>query len=234
MFFTVRLKKIIIAALLVIAAIICVLLYLKRGDAKAVSTAPPAVLVIDPGHGGIDGGAIAGDGTKESGINLAISLKMKAVAELYGVKTVMTRDSEESRVSVKEYSERADLLRRADIANTTPGCVLISVHQNKFPTPAPIGAQVLYASGDGSRELGLSAQDCLVSFADPDNRRVAAPAPSKLLLTASVSCPAILAECGFMSNPGEVQKLSSPEYQLKRACALTAAYITFSINYAQT
>ena len=227
MFMIIR-RRAVLAAIICFAALISALYFVNRTEHTAASAPSKHILVIDPGHGGIDGGAQASDGTKESKINLAISQKMRAIAELYGEKTVMTRDTEESGVPVSEYSEHNDLIRRADIANKTDGAVLISVHQNNFPTAQPRGAQILYASSSGSRALGLLAQNALVSFADTQNRRVAEKAPEKLLLTSSVGCPAILAECGFMSNPGEVSMLRKDNYQLKLACALVSAYIQFS------
>ena len=236
MFFTVKLRRIIAVVLAAVVAILAAILIFRRADdrAQTISAQGAYTLVIDPGHGGIDGGAIAADGTKESAINLAIAQKMAALAGLYGQKYVLTRDSEESKVTLKEYSEHDDLVRRAELANSVPGAVLISVHQNNYPTSQPTGAQVMYAAADGSKELGEKAQDYLVGFADPQNRRVATPAPDKLLLTRSVRCPAILAECGFMSNPGEAARLSTNEYQLKLACALTAAYFGFAGGGALT
>lgn len=226
MFMTVKIKKAALWGAAILALLAAVLF--GRQLSKPAMSGNTRTLVIDPGHGGIDGGAVAADGTKESAINLAVGLRMRAIAGLYGVDAVMTRETEESGVSVSEYSEHGDLVRRAELANSVPGAVLVSVHQNNFPTAQPSGAQVLYAASGGSRELGLLAQSALVGFADPGNRRVAEPAPEKLLLTSSVGCPAILAECGFMSNPGEAAKLKTPEYQTKLACALTAAYLQFA------
>ena len=230
-FFSFRLKRILALLLAALLIVLCLFWIFRRHRGAACAAAAAAmksVLVIDPGHGGIDGGAVAADGTRESGVNLAIAQKMAAVAGLYGQEVVMTRSSEESDVSLADYSEHDSLVRRAELANDTPGGVLISVHQNNYPTAGPTGAEVLYAATDGSRALGLAAQKNLLDFADLENRRVAAPAPEKLLLTSSVTCPAILAECGFLSNPGEAAKLVSDGYQLKLACALTAAYLQYA------
>lgn len=229
MFFAVKIRRVIIAVLaaaLITAAVLACRSYFV--GTRAVSAPQSATLVIDPGHGGIDGGAIAADGTRESGINLAIAQRMAALAALYGRNCVLTRDTEESGVSIDEYSEHDDLVKRAALVNSIPGAVLVSVHQNNYPTPGPCGAQVMYAATEGSRALGEAAQRALVSFADPLNRRVASPVPEDLLLTASVSCPAILSECGFMSNPAEAAALGTPDYQLKISCALIAAYINFA------
>lgn len=79
-----------------------------------------------------------------------------------------------------------------------------------------------------AESLGLLTQDNLVSALDPENRRVAHAAPDELLLTSSVKCPAILAECGFISNPQEAARLADSDYQTKIAMTLVASYIQFS------
>lgn len=208
----------------------CVLLsvfFLIRGAAQIESIAPAGlpVLVIDPGHGGIDGGAISDDGSKESDINLAISLKLRAMTELLGLPTVMTREDDSARSTYADYSEHEELVRRTAIVNDTPGAILISIHQNDFPTGQPSGAQVLYAASDGSEDLGKRCHQNLISLLDPQNRRVAEPAPRALYITSHVSCPAILVECGFMSNNFDVQKLCSDGYQSSIALILTGSLL---------
>ena len=99
-----------------------------RERMQTIATAGRHVLVIDPGHGGFDGGAISDDGSKESDINLAIGLKMRALAELAGLRTVMTRSDDRARTDYDGYSEHEDLVLRTAIANNTPGpslCVCI-------------------------------------------------------------------------------------------------------------
>ncbi len=185
-------------------------------------------LVIDAGHGGVDGGAISADGKKESDINLSIALKLASLSDFMGIDCVMTRDTDSDNSDCGKYSERESLISRAELANSTENALLISIHQNKFPSELVSGAEIMYADTKGSRELGLITQGNMVTVLDPENRRVARPAPAELLLTSSVKCPAILAECGFMSNPTECGKLSTAEYQLKIALALIGSYIQFS------
>lgn len=184
-------------------------------------------LLIDAGHGGTDGGALSAAGTKESDINLAIALKMSGLCELLGIEYALTRSTDSSCLQSESYSERLDLIARADMANSIADCVLISVHQNTYPSEIVTGAEAMYAGTPQSRELGLLTQDNMVSFIDPGNRRVAHQAPEELLLTSSVNCPAILVECGFMSNPHEAALLSDNSYQMKIATALVASYIQF-------
>lgn len=228
-----RLIKIFIVVVLLIAAVVFVKLFISNGGLKSViSQDSRSTLVLDAGHGGIDGGAISDSGLKESDINLAIALKTEALAHFLGVDTVMTRETDTDNSENKAYSEHDNLVERAKLANSTENAVLISIHQNKFPSAVVSGAEVMYSDNDDSKTLGLLTQGNLVSLLDSSNRRVARPAPKELLLTSSVDCPTILVECGFMSNPQEAQKLASNEYQLKIAAILAGSYIQYLNNAA--
>lgn len=185
------------------------------------------VLVIDPGHGGLDGGAIALNGAKESDINLAIAWKLQKIAAFMGQTTAMTREDDRDRTDIQSYSEHEDLVRRTDFINGVPGGILISIHQNCYPSSQPSGAQVLYAKGEGSRLLGeLTHQNILLSL-QPGNRRVAEPAPERLYITSHVTCPAILVECGFLSNYSDVDKLTNDRYQTSLAAVMMASFFQF-------
>lgn len=187
----------------------------------------PRTLVIDAGHGGIDGGAISDDGTKESDINLAIALRLDSIVRFCGQKTVMTRLDDSLKTDMISYSEHKDLESRAAMINNTANAVLISIHQNDYPTAQPKGAQVLYSSHEASERLGKLLQANLILQLDPENRRVACPAPKDLYLTANTNCPAVLVECGFMSNNFEVLKLKDPKYQTELAALIAASYLSF-------
>ena len=177
MFITVKLKKLIliIAVLVVlIAAIIVLLVGCGKSDTAetAVLGNTTATLVIDPGHGGIDGGAVSESGVKESDINLAISDKMACLADFLGVRYVKTVEADAVSGESAGYSEHENLVSRAKLVNSTENAVLISVHQNEYPNELVKGAEVMYADTDGSRNLAESMQSLLVSQLDPENRRV--------------------------------------------------------------
>jgi N-acetylmuramoyl-L-alanine amidase len=185
-------------------------------------------LIIDAGHGGADGGAVSDSGVEESGVNLSIAARAQAVAALLGITTIMTRDSEDI-----DYPEDADTIkskklydqkRRVALINQTDGAMLLSIHQNSYPDARPTGTQVLYAATEGSREWGESAHNALVELLCPENRRVAAPISDSIYLMKNVSCPAILVECGFLSNAQEAQLLQTDEYQIKLALVLIGTY----------
>lgn len=236
MFVTIDLKrliKIVLIVALLAAAAVFVKVFVSNGGLKPViSQNSRSTLVLDAGHGGIDGGAISDSGLKESDINLQIALKTEALVRFLGIDTVMTRETDTDNSDNKAYSEHDNLAQRVKLANSTENAVLISIHQNKFPSAVVSGAEVMYSDNDDSKALGLITQDNLVALLDSSNRRVARPAPKELLLTSSVECPTILVECGFMSNPQEVQKLASNDYQLKLAAILAGSYIQFLNNTA--
>ena len=236
MFVTIDLKrliKIVLIVALLAAAAVFVKIFVSNGGLKPViSQKSRSTLVLDAGHGGIDGGAISDSGLKESDINLQIALKTEALVRFLGINTVMTRETDTDNSDNKAYSEHDNLVQRVKLANSTENAVLISIHQNKFPSAVVSGAEVMYSDNDDSKALGLITQDNLVTLLDSSNRRVARPAPKELLLTSSVECPTILVECGFMSNPQEVQKLASNDYQLKLAAILAGSYIQFLNNTA--
>lgn len=184
-------------------------------------------LVIDPGHGGIDGGAVAFNGVRESDINLSIALKLRSLADFLGTETAMTRTDDSARTDMAAYSEHEDLVHRTELINSVPNAVLISIHQNFFPTSQPSGAQVLYAAGEKSRALGVRTHGNLVALLQPTNRRVAEPAPERLYITSHVNCPAILVECGFLSNLTDLENLAQDRYQTSLAAVLLASYLQF-------
>lgn len=218
---------------LLFLAVSAIMLY--RGAHRAVPAAGEApgmhTLVIDPGHGGLDGGASAADGTTESVLNLAIALRLRDLCRLCGAKCLMTRTDE-----ALEYPPELDTIhekkvwdqkRRLDMTRTAPNPVFLSIHQNYYPDPRPSGVQVLYAPAEGSEALGAAAQDNLLRCLCPDCRRVLMPAGKSIFLMKQMQCPAILVECGFLSNPEEAEKLQTPEYQTKLAAVLMASYLQF-------
>lgn len=201
------------------------------GEAVTVFAPDEPVLIIDAGHGGADGGAVAADGSVESGLNLAVARKLEALAGLFGVETVMTRDSED--IAYPEGADTVAKMKSADqnarikLINSVPDGVLISIHQNYYPDPRPSGAQVLYAATEGSMELGELMHASIVESLCPENRRVASPVDEDIYLMRSVHCPAVLVECGFISNASELSKLQSGTYQTKLAAVMLASYLQY-------
>lgn len=236
MFVVIRLKKllIIVAAALLFLALTGII-FSRDNFEKSIETSmletSKSVLIIDAGHGGADGGAVAANGERESVINLAIAQKLDAAARLFGVETVMTRTDEEL-----IYPESADTIRkkkawdqqsRIELINTTENAVMISIHQNTYPDPRPCGPEVLYSKASGSDVLGKMVNEALTVNIAPENRRLAGPVSEKILLMKSAKCPAILVECGFVSNEKELNLLLNDDYQRKIAAVLLSSYLQF-------
>ena len=200
--------------------------------APAVAVTQPAaspVLILDAGHGGVDGGASSAAGDKESDINLSIVLRLESLMAFLGVDTVLTRSED---ISIHDDScetlrekKVSDLKNRVELINSTPGAMLISVHQNTFTDPRYQGAQIFFGSGEVSAQWGTYTQETVQSFLDPNNTRKAAVIPDHLYLFKHIGCPAILVECGFLSNGEEASLLLTDTYQRKIAITLAGSYV---------
>jgi len=186
-----------------------------------------AILVIDPGHGGFDGGALADDGTVEAQINLAVGLQMEETARLLGVETVMTRREDAALDSPNAGSVRqrkaSDLKNRVELVQGIPNSVLVSIHQNSLPEVISVhGAQVFYNRAAGSEELAQAVQDAL-NMAINDRPKEIKAAGKNIYLLYHAASPAILVECGFLSNPQETELLNTPVHQTRLAVTILAA-----------
>ena len=182
-------------------------------------------IVIDAGHGGIDGGATSCTGVLESQINLEIALRLENLFHLLGYDTVMIRRIDES-VYTQGHTIAAqkvsDLKERVRICNETQGAVLISIHQNTYPDSRYYGAQVLYAKNNKSAALGQYMQTQLnEQLGSAGNRKC--KQGSSLYLLENITCPGILIECGFLTNPEEESKLRSANYQKQICGVITTA-----------
>jgi len=185
-------------------------------------------LILDAGHGGEDGGASTAAGAKESDINLAIVLKAQALMTFLGVEPQLTRNADISLHSDEAETIRqkkvSDLKTRVTLVKNVPNALLISVHQNHFTDPRYRGAQVFFNGGERNRQWGAYVQDTLRQVLAPDNTRKAKPIPDGLYLFDHINCPAILVECGFLSNGEESALLLTDTYQRKVAITLAGAY----------
>lgn len=185
-------------------------------------------LIIDPGHGGDDGGAVSISGANESDINLGISQKLYQIMGLYGAAPKMTRASNDIDYppdAISTHSRKvADQKARVELINSTENAVLISIHQNKFTDVQPFGAEVLFAPTSGSQKLAENLQSLLVSKLNPDNYRTASEISGDIYLMNNIDCPAVLIECGFLSNREEDTLLQSEQYQLKLAAVIASGY----------
>lgn len=182
-------------------------------------------IVIDAGHGGIDGGATSCTGVLESKMNLEIALKLEAVMQLLGYDTLMIRTTDTSiytEGNTIASQKVSDLKQRVRIVNETPNAILISIHQNTYPDGRYSGAQVFYGGGEDSKDLAQSLQENLNQTLCIGSNRKSKKA-SGVYLMQNIEATGVLIECGFLTNPEEEAKLRDPEYQKKLCCVIASA-----------
>ena len=206
--------------------------FLESQIAKPVFSASEATaltVVLDPGHGGEDGGAVSPDGVEESGLNLEIALRLQELLRFSGVKTQMTRIAD---VSIHQEEARtiqekkaSDLRQRVEIVNGIPGAMLLSIHQNSLPSSVvTYGAQAFWNQQAGAERLAVSIQDALNQAINTHRAKEAKPIASTIYLMRQITAPGVLVECGFLSNPEETLRLQQAGHQCRLAVAITAGF----------
>lgn len=222
------------SAMILVVIILCAMVCCAHITNKAVNVyiqnkpiKNRTCVIIDAGHGGVDGGAVSCSGVEESAINLEIALRLNDLMHLLGIKTYMIRTEDVSiytsgeTIAAKKVS---DLKNRVKIINETPNSLLISIHQNFFEDSRYSGAQVFYK--DDSK-LAKQLQTAFVRTLNPGSNRKVKKANGVYLMQ-NITCPGALIECGFLSNYEEESKLKSEGYQKKICCvigAVTSCYI---------
>ncbi len=185
------------------------------------------MVLVDPSHGGIDGGCTSADGIPEKGINLSIMLRLRDILELSGYRVEVTRDSDRSvhdaGVEGIAAQKSSDMDNRLALFNSSPDAVCVSIHQNQFTDPVYSGAQMFYSSSHRrSEELAQAMQNRFRELLQPDNEREIKHCGKELFLCYYSENPTVMAECGFLSNPAEAALLNTEEYQQKVALTLFA------------
>lgn len=196
----------------------------KSANVSAKATQRYTV-IIDAGHGGFDGGAVAPDGTLEKDLNLSVALKLDSVLKIMGYDTVLVRDTDVSTADDKgnERSQKvSDIKARLRLTEKYKDALFVSIHMNKYTSPQPHGAQVFYSQVDGSKELAECIQRSITAGVQTDNKRVVKKTTKDIYLLYHAVIPSVIAECGFISNQDDLLKLKSDEYQLKMAAAIAA------------
>lgn len=197
----------------------------QRVSTTSLATKKPLRVVIDAGHGGFDGGTKGGTtGVLEAKLNLEIATKLERRLQQLGVDVVMTRADQEAVAETKE----GDMAKRREIIQTSGQDMTISIHQNQFEDPSAKGPQVFFNPGSVAGEkLASAIQDAM-----NDDLEIASPRKQQgkaYYIVKSGSAPAVIVECGFLSNPEEEQLLMNNEYQNR----IVEAIINGLDNYLQ-
>ncbi|MBR6506303.1 MAG: N-acetylmuramoyl-L-alanine amidase [Clostridia bacterium] len=181
-------------------------------------------IVIDPGHGGEDPGAVMGD-VREKDINLDISLFLGQLFEAGGYNVVYTRTEDKMLYKPGEEHRKKyyDLFNRVSLASGQKDCILISIHVNRFSSPKYSGAQIFYSSNEPeSKRLADHIQSTLKKL-QPDNNRLSKNSGSSIYLLDKFEGTAVLVECGFISNDTERNNLCDTDYQRNFAISVYVA-----------
>lgn len=189
-------------------------------------------IVIDAGHGGLDGGATSCTGKLESSFNLEIALRLNDLCHLLGYDTKMIRTTDTSVYTKGEtiaQKKVSDLKERVRIVNETENALLLSIHQNNFSDGKYSGAQVFFGTGEGSEALAKMLQAEFVATLNPGSRRQSKKCDGVYLME-HIDCTGVLIECGFLSNAEEEASLRSPEYQRRLCCVIAATVSRFLSN----
>ena len=226
-FFIFSLIFCLIASLLIFASAA----YKNRGEKETVSRGDedPLVIVIDAGHGGEDGGA-SFEGVYEKDINLSVALALEEIFRTAGIKTVMTRSEDillyDKSSDYQGQKKVQDLATRRRIAEEYENAIFISIHMNSFPEEKYSGLQVYYSKNDPlSRTVAEAIQSSARLFLSPDNSRRAKAADSSIYLLDRLKCPAVMIECGFLSNSRERALLCDDGYRKALALCIASSVI---------
>lgn len=202
-------------------------------SSKLIEKGP--TIIIDPGHGGFDGGAEGLYNIVEKDINLAISLKLKEMLSVIGFDTVLIRDGDYSLEDdcTKSIAERktSDLKNRLKFTENYENPIFISVHQNKFSQNNCKGTQIFYGRNNNkSKILAQILQDNFKNDIDSHNHREIKKGDKNLFLLYTAKCPIVLIECGFISTPDEAQLLINDDYQSKISFVIMKSLLTYIEN----
>ena len=195
------------------------------------SASPQRAVILDAGHGGADGGAVSDSGVAESGLNLAITLRLADVLTFCGYEVLLTRTGEaalcDDPAATLRQQKVSDTKKRVEIINRCADARLISIHQNSLPGHP--GAQVFHNGQDGAEALALCIQNDL-NMAVNTREKAAKRIDDSIYIMKHADCPAVLVECGFLSNPEETVLLQQPDYQLHMAAAIAAGFCQYCTN----
>ncbi len=189
-------------------------------------------VIIDAGHGGEDGGTIGVNGVLEKDINLAIAKKIHRALSDLGVNCVMTRSEDvllyDRNEDYQGRKKALDMKARLKIATSYENVIFISVHQNSFPQAKYSGFQVYYSPNDPrSKAFAENLEKSVRASLQPQNNRFSKQSSGSIYLLDKLTCPAVLVECGFLSNADECALLSTEEYQSKLATVIASATLSF-------
>ena len=191
-------------------------------------------VIIDPGHGSPDGGTVGLSGIPEKDYTIAIARDLDAFLGFMGIPRVLTRETDSGVYDGDALTIRqkkvSDLQNRLKLSLETEDPVFLSIHMNASPVSSAAGFQIFYAPSEGSYALGEKMNAVFSSSLPRTRIRPLSPAPKAVFLMRKLSCPALLMEYGYLSNPGESAKLDRASYRKKLAFLTACGLYTYLTN----
>ena len=203
---------------------------------KAVAQTENMRIVVDAGHGGVDGGVVGVvSGRKESDINLAISFLVKDRLTELGFSVTMTRSTEAGLYDTASPGfKRRDMEKRREICEAASPLCVLSIHQNFFPSSASRGGQVFFREdSQQSMRLASSIQSQLNALYKKENVKPRAAKPADYYML-RITPPSLIIECGFLSNPKDDALLNTPLFCEKMADSIVVGLIEELNNLSST
>ena len=205
---------------------------IEKHNINSVSNSeiPTFTVVIDAGHGGEDGGAVGVSGVLEKDLNLEISKELHCLFSLTDIPVVMTRTCDEMLYKDGQENNKKtyDLRNRVEKTNSVSSPLFISIHQNKFPVEKYKGLQVYYSGNNQqSKNVAQLIQKKTSTFLQTDNKREIKKAGRSIYILHRLDCPAVLVECGFLSNKDEEALLNTELYKRKIAFVIFSSVMDF-------
>ena len=220
--------SIIVAALISFSVLMSVREIINHAGNKNIDMR--RTVIIDAGHGGFDGGAVAEDGTPEKDINLQIAKNLRDFLELFNFHVVMTRSEDVSTETSENKNKKvSDLKNRLALMSRYDDAIFVSVHLNKFTSTSVSGAQTFYSqNAEGSEMLAQTIHGKIISMLQPENTREIKKGTKNIFLLHNATCPAVIVECGFLSNKSELQKLKDEKYQTMMAFCIFCGIMDYN------
>ncbi len=220
-------KKRVLFILSLILVLVSITSVLFQSSSAVFGDTTIDTIIIDPGHGGNDPGAIGISNSKEKDINLEVALSLKSQAEESGFNVVMTRETDIALYdNGAKNKKRSDLSNRKSMTDKVPNAIFISIHMNKFEQEGVKGAQTFYSDREDSKQLAEYIQDEFRRNLN-ENKRVAMKIPKSVYLLQNANRPTVLVECGFLSNREEERLLESTTYRAKIAECILNGVVQF-------
>ena len=187
----------------------------QRSVLAVEAVADGYTIVVDAGHGGMDGGAVGSDsGVKEAGLNLLVATRVANLLTQQGINVILTRTGEDALAATKQ----ADMAARKELFNRPEVDLVVSIHMNKFTDRSISGAMAYYMAGsDQGQKLAQKVIDQICTAVERPKRLAN---PGDYFVIRECPCPAVLVECGFLSNSGDEKALQDPAHQEKLARAI--------------